>query len=201
MNLSFKSAFQSFLFLLVWFSLILQFVIRKDSVGNFFSYFTILSNLLFGIYLLFLAVFKNTRGAAYFSRPNVLSAITLYMIIVGLVYNLVLRGIWNPQGWQLVADNLLHVVNPLLSAVYWVVFLKRGMLTYKGMLNWLIFPLLYLIYSLVRGHFNNWYPYPFLNVTKFGYSQVLINASFVVIAFLLFSVLLIQLDRVLKKLA
>ena len=34
------------------------------------------------------------------------------------------------------------------------------------------FPLLYVVYSLIRGPFVNWYPYPFLDPRIGGYGRV-----------------------------
>lgn len=47
--------------------------------------------------------------ARFFARPGVNSAVTAAMILVGVVYSLLLRASWNPQGWQLVADEALLV--------------------------------------------------------------------------------------------
>jgi len=199
MSLLTKSNFQRIMLLLQGFSLILQFVLFKGNILNFFSYFTILSNLLWGI-ALWCSVFLNrTKAGDFLSGPGIVSAITLYLFIVGLVYNLVLRRTWDPQGWQWLADNLLHVVNPFLIVCFWSFYIEKGTLKWKESLNWLWFPLIYLLYSLARGHIVHWYPYPFLNVAVSGYLQVFINAGMVLITFVLFGSLLLWLDRVLRK--
>lgn len=185
--------------LIAWFSLALQLILFKGNTLNFFSYFTILSNLLFAIALWCQVFLSRTKAGAFFSRPSVLSAITLYLFIVGLVYNLVLRRTWDPQGWQWLADNLLHVVNPLLALCFWGFYIKKGTLKWKESLSWLWFPLIYLLYSLARGHIVHWYPYPFLNVAELGYPQVLIHAGMICLAFMFFGSLLLWLDRALRK--
>ncbi|MFZ5976285.1 MULTISPECIES: Pr6Pr family membrane protein [unclassified Hydrotalea] len=35
-------------------------------------------------------------------------------------------------------------------------------------MGWLIYPLLYLVYILIRGSFSGFYPYPFVNVLQIG---------------------------------
>lgn len=194
-----KKYFEVTIMLISWFSLILQIFILKDSIPNFFSYFTILSNLLVAISLTVVIFASKTKIGHVFSLPTTKSAIALYILIVGLVYNLILRGIWDPKGWQLVADNLLHVAVPILYFIYWLIFIPKGTLNWKDGIAWTYFPLAYLIYSLIRGHFTAWYPYPFLNVNELGYQQVFINAGFVVIAFLFFGALLIWVDRLIGK--
>ena len=103
-----------------------------------------------------------------FSRPTVHSAVALYIFIVGLVYNLVLRNLWAPTGSQLLADNLLHVVVPVLFILYWFIFIPKAVLQWKDGIPWLLFPLVYLVNSMLRGAFTNWYPYPFLNAGGIG---------------------------------
>src|SRR5690242_8083233 len=101
-----------------WFALVLQLYLMLDrtatagesminAIINFFSYFTILSNIFVAIVTTVSSFRSSSPG--FFSRINVQSAIALYIFIVALVYNLVLRSQWNPKGWQLIADNLLHV--------------------------------------------------------------------------------------------
>jgi len=179
-----------------WFALILQLAILKDTVANFFSYFTILSNLLVASTLTISVFGATTRLGKMLSQQTSKSAIALYILIVGLVYNLVLRGIWAPKGWQLVADNLLHVIVPIAYVIYWIIFTPKNSLTWRNGIAWSYFPLLYLIYSLIRGHFVGWYPYPFLDVTKFGYHQVLINSGFVLLAFIIFALAIIGFNKI-----
>lgn len=194
-----KKTFEIALCLISWFALVLQLLLLKESFANFISYFTILSNLLIAISLTATLCLANTSMGKYFSNVTVQSGIALNIFIVGLVYNTVLRGIWEPKGWQLVADNLLHVAVPVLYVLYWIVFIPKGSLNWRNGILWAYFPLAYLIYSLIRGHFVGWYPYPFLNVTEFGYTKVLINAGFIVLAFFLFGSLLIWLDGLMNK--
>lgn len=193
-----KKIFEVALCLISWFALILQLLLLKDSFANFISYFTILSNLLVATSLTATISLSNTSIGKYFSSISVKTGITLYIFIVSLVYNTVLRGIWEPKGFQAVADNLLHVVVPVLYVLYWIFFIPKGDLKWRNGIQWTYFPLTYLIYSLIRGHFVGWYPYPFLNVIEFGYQKVFINAGFIVLAFFLFGWLMIWVDG-LKK--
>lgn len=184
---------------LAWYAVILQACITTESYLNFLSYFTIWSNIIVAFSLTFYGIAPSTKLGKYFSSVNVQSAIALYIFIVGLVYNLVLRGIWTPTGWQLLADNLLHVAVPILYLLYWIIFIPKGKLNWKSWIIWTILPLAYLVYSLIRGHYTGWYPYPFLNVAKLGYNKVFINTTLIVLAFILISLLLIMTNRFLGK--
>lgn len=180
---------------IAWLSVIIQFYLNTGSFFNFISYFTILSNLLVAISLTCSTVFQTTKLGNYFSLFTVKSAIALYILIVGLVYNLVLRGIWDPKGLPLIVDNLLHVAVPLLYILHWFVFVPRKVLKWKDGIAWITFPFLYLLYTLIRGHFTKWYPYPFMDVSQLGYVQVFINVSFMIVAFFIVGLLLIGINR------
>jgi len=188
-----RKAATAILAVITWFALALQLKLSVESTSatgftttktviNFFSYFTILSNLLVALSLTIPLFSPHSASGRYFSHPRVLSGIAVYIFIVGLVYNLVLRNIWSPAGWQLAADNLLHVVVPLAYVILWAVVTPRHVLHWKDLLPWLLFPALYLAYSLARGPVAHWYPYPFVDVDKFGYGKVALNSFFVLTA-------------------
>ncbi len=196
--------------LIAWFALIGQFYLILQSTevtgysklkltANFFSYFTILSNLLVAVCLT-TSLFSPSSGiGSFFSKVTVQSAIAVYIFIVGLVYNLVLRGIISLSGFAWVVDNLLHVVVPLLFVLYWFIFTPKKVLQWKNILPWLIFPAVYLIYSLLRGPVADWYPYPFLHTGKLGYGTVAVNSFFVLLAFLIAGLGMIAYNRAGKE--
>jgi hypothetical protein len=87
------------------------------------------------------------------------------------------------------------VVVPLLFVLYWIIFTQKKILRWKDILPWLIFPAVYLVYSLIRGPVANWYPYPFLYAGNLGYGKVAVNSSFVMIAFLVTGLGMIAFNR------
>ncbi|HVV95477.1 MAG TPA: Pr6Pr family membrane protein [Hyphomicrobiales bacterium] len=184
---------------LAWFFLALQFFVGPSwqSLGaawNFFSYFTILSNILSAATLTAVALGGSTAWPA---RPKVATAVALYMTVTGLVYTFILAKLWNPQGWLFVADAGLHYVMPVVYDLFWLAFVAKGALTLGRVPAWLIFPLLYGIYSLVRGPFVAWYPYPFIDVSQLGYGRVAANMAILLIAFLVLGAVFVALDRAL----
>lgn len=164
---------------------------RGRTLGGFlleyFSYFTIQSNLLVALCTGFVAL--SGFNGKWFTRPGVLSAVAVYITIVSLVYNFVLRSTFHPVGWARVADELLHVVNPVLYLIFWAAISPKTGITYKGTFSWLIYPLFYIIYILVRGALTTKYPYFFLDAGKFGYPQVTLNVAVLVVVFWLFCML------------
>jgi hypothetical protein len=90
-------------------------------------------------------------------RPSVQAATAVYIAIVGMVYQLLLRQLWNPQGAQWVADVLLHSIVPVGYVVYWLLFAPRAGLSWKDSVTWLVYPGVYLVYTLARGAVSGLY--------------------------------------------
>ncbi|RYY06438.1 MAG: hypothetical protein EOP43_06360 [Sphingobacteriaceae bacterium] len=63
----------------------------------------------------------------------------------------------------------------------------------------MIFPLVYLIYIIVRGAVTGFYPYFFVDVKTFGFGQVAINAFVLLLVFALFSSLFIFIGKKLTR--
>lgn len=166
-----------------------------ETIIRFFSFFTILTNSLEAVYFSKLSaelIFKKSDAKINF---GVLTAITVYILIVGLVYQVILRHLWSPTGLQRVVDEMLHSLNPLLVLIFWIMNRKGNILQYKSLLTWLIFPLAYLVFVLLRGEISGFYPYPFLNVTEIGLQQVIMNSLGMTAVFVLMSVLLIWISK------
>jgi len=196
--------------LIVWFALILQFSISipaqiktgyslPGAIIQILSFYTIQSNLMVGLSLWALLLKPSNALHKFFLRGYVLGGICLYIIVVGLVYNIVLRSLWAPEGLLKVADELLHTINPLLFIIYWLIFARQEKLKWRQSLNWLWFPFLYLVYTLIRGAITQFYPYPFIDVVKLGYGRICINSLVLLVVFLGLGLLLIFITRVLKR--
>ena len=189
-----------------WFALVLQFPLsvavsrsngmsRFGAVVTYFSFFTILTNVLVAVGITCYLCIPTSTWGRFFARATVQSGLAAYIATVGVVYSLLLRQIWNPEGLQKIADALLHDVVPVLYVLYWIVFVSRNPLPWKSVLFWLWYPLAYLSYTLVRGAFYNWYPYPFVDVGSVGYERVFLNASLMVVAFSTLGLVMVAFSR------
>jgi len=205
MNTAGKKRFMFFISIIGWFALILQFYLITQKTGltgfstgklvtNYFSYFTILSNIFAVVCVTVQLLTPAGSISKFFSGIGVQSAIALYIAIVGIVYNTVLRFVWDFEGWDKVANELLHVIDPVLYLIYWYIYVPKGELKWKQSVVWLIFPLIYIIYSLIRGPIADWYPYFFINVKELGYSTAFTYMFFVFIAFLVAGLLIVWID-------
>jgi hypothetical protein len=150
-------------------------------------FFTIISNLA-------LAVAMTMVAAGRRLSPMLLGGLTLAILLVGIVYWALLRGLHPLSGAALTADYLLHDASPLLMAAYWLMFVPRGSLKLSAPWRWSLFPVLYFLYVLARGQLDHRYPYPFIDVGKLGWLQVALNAGGIALAFILAGFLLVWID-------
>ncbi|MGS0747168.1 Pr6Pr family membrane protein [Halpernia sp. GG3] len=179
-------------FILCWFAVIAQFILMiqnrqadiAETIIRFFSFFTILTNIL--VALFFTAKISNSfsQKILIFNQKNSLIAVTTFIVIVGFVYQVILRGLWSPKGMQRVVDELLHTIIPLLVLIYWFIYSPKEKSKFSQLIIWLLYPLIYLILVLVRGKLSNYFPYPFLNFIEIGISQTIINCIVVLLLIL-----------------
>ncbi len=137
------------------------------SAANFFSYFTILSNLLAALVFLGAAAYLALHREPVARDDLLRGASVLYMAITGIIYATLLSkyelGLTLP--W---VNAQLHFVMPAAVVVDWLYQPQRTKLTARQTWWWLGFPLAFLVYSLVRGPIAAWYPYPFLDPNLAG---------------------------------
>ena len=148
-----------------------------ESLVRFVSYFTILTNTLVALFFTTRIFAADQKRQTLFHQKTTPMALTVFIVVVGLVYQLVLRDIWNPTGLQMVVDELLHTIIPAFMYVYWLLFCARTAITWKQLSKWLLYPLGYFVFVMVRGHFSGFYPYPFFNVTKLGWGATALNVG------------------------
>jgi hypothetical protein len=202
-----KNKLTLFFATIAWFAVLAQYYLMienrvasfSETTIRFFSFFTILSNTLVAIYFTVLLQKNNTNNQSIINMPGTLTAITVYISIVGLVYQFVLRQIWEPQGLQKIVDELLHSIIPILVFIFWFLYEEKKLLSYKQIPQWLIFPFVYLIYILIRGYYSNFYPYPFVDVVQLGLNQVMMNSAGLILFFIFISVGYVALGKLMKS--
>jgi hypothetical protein len=155
----------------------------SDATMRLSSFFTVQSNVLAAVVLVWAAV----RGLSRSGRDSTALAVALvaastYMVVTGLVYNLVLRQVGDSDimmGWS---NGIHHIVAPVILLADALLGPGRRALPWRAGVAVLAFPLVWVIVTLVRGpHLtspssgaSSWYPYPFLDpdATAGGYLGV-----------------------------
>ncbi|WP_248797131.1 Pr6Pr family membrane protein [Pseudomonas sp. MWU13-2105] len=188
--------------LLGWMTLGIQFYQNCQAAGSllggldvFFSYFTVLSNILEALVLSCAVTSGDSAARRFFLLPSVQGGAVVSVVLVAVVYNLLLRVPWSAQEFQWVPDELMHDVMPVLFLFYWWFYVTKGLLQWRYVRPWVIYLLVYFLCILVRGRLIDAYPYSFIEVDTLGYPQVLINAGAVLLGFVLVSLALIAVDR------
>lgn len=156
---------------------------------NFFSYFTVLSNI--GAAGLLLAIGLRPALLADERVQLVRGAVTLYMAITGIVYNLLLApnsaDVSTNLGW---VNVVVHMVGPLFIVVDFALDPPRRRPTAAQAGTWLIFPAVWLLYTMLRGPGADWYPYPFLDPDENSVGEIVVTCIAILAAFVLISAVL-----------
>ena len=152
--------------------------------GNFFSFFTIQSNILAVAALFLLVAVPAERRSGLFDGAR--QAAVLYIGITGVVFALLLSGlqedVQTSASW---VDVVVHKLIPVVLVADWLIDPPRHRLPRWTVLAWLAYPAAWLVYTLVRGEIVDWYPYPFVDVSNLGYGGVLARAAGLTVAFAL----------------
>ncbi len=166
-------------------------------IFDYFTYFTILSNILVAVILTMLFLNPSRDGKVF----RVLRLDTVLMITVtGVVYNLVLAGDATNVGWQVLANSLEHQITPIVTVVVWLLVGPRGWINLRTIAWAFALPIGWLVYALIRGAIIGAYPYPFLDVVRYGYGTVLINVLGIVVFALVILLILWGVDKAITRL-
>ena len=154
------------------------------------------------------------RGTADPAAPRLRGAVTLWIVITGLVAHFVLNHGENPLP-GLVHDDpetllvnrslfLVHYVVPVMVLLDWVAFGPHGAARWRDLPLWLAYPVGYGLTSMARAVLfptvPDRYPYFFVDPTEHGYGWVWAYVLGLALAFAALGALLIGLDRLAGRL-
>jgi hypothetical protein len=132
--------------------------------ADYFSYFTVLSNL-FAVAMLLHGALRPGRersGTVELLR----GASVVYILTTGIVYLLLLSGRTPTYPW---VNAILHYVMPVAVTLDWLLDPPSARLDLeRAVVLWMVFPILYIFYTLARGAIVDWYPYFFVNPHRSG---------------------------------
>lgn len=162
-------------------------IINQHSILNFFSYFTILSNTIASIVFIISAM-RLARGYV----PNkfddaIRGGSIVYMIFVGIVFSILLRDVdlGDLVPW---INTVHHYVMPTAVIGDWILQPPRSKISTRTAFIWLVFPAVYVLYSLIRGAVTGFYAYPFFNPNiQNGYGGVTVYCVVMLLAFVALS--------------
>jgi len=161
-------------------------------IWRFFSYFTTQANLLVVMTSLGLARRAGRDGPGWrVVRLNALTGIT----ITGLVHWFLLHPLDDFRGLLWTSDTLVHIIVPILVVLGWLVFGPRRRITTRVVVLGLIWPVMWLLYTLLVGGITGWYPYFFLDLGQSGPGVVALYCVAILILLFVVSCLFWMGDR------
>jgi hypothetical protein len=160
-------------------------------VFNVFCFFTIDSNIIVGVTCLLLAL-RLERASTTFRVFRLMGLVGI--TITGIVYHVAIARTVEFDGWGLIADQILHTVVPIAAVVGWLMFGPRGQISWRIAGLALLYPIVWIVFTLIRGPIVNWYPYHFIDVITLGYPKVTANSVWIALLFLAVSAGFHQLD-------
>ncbi len=131
---------------------------------NYFSFFTIQSNILVAIWFMVSFFNHNKESETKFISRSISLCVVTYITITGLIFNGMLLPqvlltendlILTPFWW--VEQMVLHTIVPIATIVYYLLLMKQKLnFNFKEFIKkdftvMCIYPIIYLICSLVRG--------------------------------------------------
>lgn len=165
-----------------------------EAAWSLAGYFTILTNTIVAV--IFGAI---AAAAGRAQKPRMIAGVAAAIALVGIVFALLLEGMRPLGGSVAVSDFLLHKLTPVAVPLYWLLFVRKGALTWRDPLIWALYPLAYLGYALVRGLSEGRFAYPFIDIGAIGWMQAAINAVAIGAAFVIAGQVMVAADRLLAR--
>jgi hypothetical protein len=169
---------------LSWFTIITGWIISSITSGDpltwltGFRYYTMQTNLMVTIWFTLAIIWHNNPGALEKIMGPLKGAFTLYISTTFVFFAILLQIFYYPTGWAAFSNLILHYITPLAFIADWVLTENKIKYEWKYLPYWTIYPIGYLIFSLIHGTSTGDYIYPFLDVSTRGPLRYLIIICF-----------------------
>ena len=127
------------------------------------------------------------------------------MVVVGVVYHALLADVANDirdgdYAWPVFPNEVIHSYAPVLVVVEYLLSLKAFSIRLRAALWVAVFPLIWLVFSVVRGVITGWWPYWFLNPTgEAGLTGMLSYVGAITVFFLVLGFLILGIKQLIRK--
>jgi len=108
-------------------------------------------------------------------RTDVLrGAAVVYLVTTGVVYALLLSNadVQVTLPW---VNTVLHRVMPIVVFLDWLIVPPSSTISMREASWWLAFPIVWTVYTMIRGAIVDWYPYPFLDPRLHGPVEIAVT--------------------------
>ncbi|ALE04613.1 hypothetical protein AL755_02990 (plasmid) [Arthrobacter sp. ERGS1:01] len=165
-------------------------------IFEFFSYFTVESNIFVGVATGMLFMRPDRDGAFW----RVLRIGSMFGITVTLaIYHFILSPLAAFTGIASASNIGLHYVVPIFAILGWIFFGPHPRVTWRALLLAALWPASYIVLTIAQGAVTGFYPYPFVNITKLGFTTVAVNGVGVILLLLAVGALYLLLDNLIAR--
>lgn len=171
---------------LSWFTIIMGFLISSIDLGlpliwlTSFRYYTMQTNFMVSIWFTLAIVWHNKPESLEKITGPLKGAFTLYITTTFVFFAILLQGLYRPTGWAAFSNIILHYLTPIAFIVDWVLTETNKRYKWNYLPYWTLYPIGYLLFSLIHGSITGDYLYPFLNVSKLGILGYLVSICFLI---------------------
>ena len=131
--------------------------------------------------------------------PAVRSAVLLYIIITSAIFLALLNNSVNFTGLSKAVLYINHLLTAILLIIDNVISIKPKIYKWKLLFYWMIYPVAYLIFSIVEGLAFCRFRYPFLNFNEMGIYSYFLIIFMLVLIFIGTGALIIFLNKIYRK--
>ncbi|WP_335424207.1 Pr6Pr family membrane protein [Bacillus sp. JJ1566] len=157
-----KLVFHILIFLIGFISVVLH-IVYSPAPWVSTTKFTIHSNLIVSLTFLLSSLLMLMRKKQIPMLDFLKNCSIIYMAVNILTYHFLLASGGEYDGIRIISNFTLHYLMPTLVFFNWLIFEIKKKYSYKFIFCWMIYPLFYTVVSLIRGLFDGFYPYFFLN--------------------------------------
>jgi hypothetical protein len=173
---------------------------------EYFAYFSIVSAIVAGLVLLVSAFYLATNRAETKFLNIARLSLAAAMVIVGVVYHALLADAANDvrdgdYAWPVLPNEIIHTYAPILAAIEYLISVPAFRIRLRAFLWVAVFPLTWLVLSVVRGSATNWWPYWFINPNgEAGLGGMLTYIGAITLFFLTVGIAVLGLKKLLQTL-
>lgn len=175
-----------------WFRLILLILIISGIQTKWISpMFTIQSNIGVFIWLCFAVLFDNKPDLLNKIRGVFRGAVTLYITVTFLVFAILLQG----SGYFSYESLILHYIVPIGFIIDWILTERDVNYRWSFLLIWIIYPIVYLVLTMIEGAKSGFYPYFFLDIGVLGLGMFIMWVLILVAVFVILGMIFIIINH------
>ena len=173
---------------------------------EYFAYFSIVTAIVAGLFFITTSfgLLLKIEDTKWVEIARLSLAVAL--IVVGVVYHALLADVANDVRdgdyvWPVLPNEIIHTYAPILAAIEYLISIKAFRIRLRAFFWVAVFPLTWLVLSIIRGTATNWWPYWFINPNgEAGLGGMLTYIAAITVFFLVLGVSVLGIKQLLRKL-